>query len=164
MSTNKEYLKFEREKEWHVELRKKIANKDRTAMIRTQMPQLDPFIRIRYQDREVNMGLDEKQAQLEASRCLDCPNPTCIDGCPVSINIPKFVKYIEQGSFLEAAKTLKVFAASRKLPCSMYLTNFGILILTGQPSIQVGFGQSRHLEASSCACFSSSPIFTSLSW
>src|SRR5665648_60486 len=111
MSTNKEYLKFEREKEWRVELRKKIANKDRTAMIRTQMPQLDPFIRIRYQDREVNMGLDEKQAQLEASRCLDCPNPTCIDGCPVSINIPKFVKYIEQGSFLEAAKTLKETSA-----------------------------------------------------
>ena len=111
MSTNKEYLRIEREKEWRTELRKRIANKDRTAMVRTQMPQMDPYIRIRYQDREVNMGLTANQAQLEASRCLDCPNPTCIDGCPVSINIPKFVKYIEQGSFLEAAKTLKETSA-----------------------------------------------------
>ncbi|MDP2113871.1 MAG: dihydropyrimidine dehydrogenase, partial [Bacteroidota bacterium] len=111
MTTNKEYLLIEREKEWRVELRKKIANKERTTKTRTQMPELDPFVRIRYQDREVNTGLTEKQAVAEASRCLDCPNPTCIDGCPVSINIPKFVKHIEQGSFLEAAKTLKETSA-----------------------------------------------------
>ncbi len=111
MSTNNEYLLIEREKEWRVELRKKIANKDRTAKIRAQMPELDPFVRIRFQDREVNTGLTEKQAVAEASRCLDCPDPTCIDGCPVSINIPKFIKYIEQGSFLEAAKTLKETSA-----------------------------------------------------
>ncbi len=111
MTTKKEYLLIEREKEWRVELRKKIANKDRTTKTRTQMPELDPFVRIRYQDREVNTGLTEKQAVAEASRCLDCPNPTCIDGCPVSINIPKFIKYIEQGSFLEAAKTLKETSA-----------------------------------------------------
>ena len=111
MTTNKEYLLIEREKEWRVEIRKKIANKERTTKTRTQMPELDPFVRIRYQDREVNTGLTEKQAVAEASRCLDCPNPTCIDGCPVSINIPKFIKYIEQGSFLEAAKTLKETSA-----------------------------------------------------
>lgn len=111
MSLNKEYLQAEREKEWRVELRKKIANKDRTAMIRTRMPELDPFERIKYQDREVNLGLTAIQAQAEASRCLDCPSPTCIDGCPVSINIPKFVKYIEKGSFLDAAKTLKETSA-----------------------------------------------------
>ncbi|MDP3915129.1 MAG: NADPH-dependent glutamate synthase [Bacteroidota bacterium] len=111
MTTNKEYLLIEREKEWRVELRKKIANKERTTKTRTQMPELDPFVRIRYQDREVNTGLTEKQAVAEAARCLDCPNPTCIDGCPVGINIPKFIKYIEQGSFLEAAKTLKETSA-----------------------------------------------------
>jgi glutamate synthase (NADPH/NADH) small chain len=111
MSTNKEYLQLEREKEWRVELRKRMANKDRTAKIRTKMPELDPFIRIQYQNREVNTGLTAALAQEEASRCLDCPNPTCIDGCPVSINIPKFVKYIELGKYLEAAKTLKETSA-----------------------------------------------------
>ncbi|MFY9153591.1 MAG: NADPH-dependent glutamate synthase [Prolixibacteraceae bacterium] len=111
MSVNKEYLQSERDQEWRSELRKKIANKDRTNMIRTRMPELDPFFRIRYQDREVNTGLTREQAQNEASRCLDCPNPTCIEGCPVSINIPKFIKNIERGSFLEAAKALKETSA-----------------------------------------------------
>jgi glutamate synthase (NADPH/NADH) small chain len=111
MSLIKEYLQAEREKEWRAELRKKIANKDRTAMIRTRMPELDPFERVKYQNREVNLGLNAQQAQAEASRCLDCANPTCVEGCPVSINIPKFVKYIEKGSFLDAARTLKETSA-----------------------------------------------------
>lgn len=111
MSTNKEYLQIEREKEWRVELRKKIANKERTNKPRTIMPEMDPFERIKYQDREVNLGLSAIQAREEASRCLDCINPTCIEGCPVSINIPKFIKYIESGNFPDAAKTLKETSA-----------------------------------------------------
>ena len=111
MSTNKEYIQIEREKEWRVDLRKTIANKERTAKERVRMPEMDPQERIKYQDREVNIGLSADQAQKEASRCLDCPNPTCIEGCPVSINIPKFVKYIEAGKFLDAAKTLKETSA-----------------------------------------------------
>jgi glutamate synthase (NADPH/NADH) small chain len=107
MSINKEFLHLEREKEWRVELRKKIASKERTNRPRTRMPEMEPYERIKYQDREVNTGLSESQAQLEASRCLDCINPTCIEGCPVSINIPKFIKYIELGNYLDAAKTLK---------------------------------------------------------
>jgi glutamate synthase (NADPH/NADH) small chain len=75
------------------------------------MPEMDPQERIKYQNREVNTGLTPEMAQAEASRCLDCPNPTCIEGCPVSINIPKFVKYIELGKFLDAAKTLKETSA-----------------------------------------------------
>ena len=47
----------------------------------------------------------------EAQRCLDCPNPTCMQGCPVSINIPTFVKNIERGEFLEAARVLKETSA-----------------------------------------------------
>ncbi len=111
MSTNKEYLQNEREKEWRVELRKKIANKERTAKERVRMNEMDPFERIKYQNREVNLGLTAEQAQAEAARCLDCPNPTCMEGCPVSINIPKFVKYIEAGQFLDAAKALKETSA-----------------------------------------------------
>ena len=111
MSINKELLQIERDKEWRVELRKRIASKDRTNKPRTRMPEMDPFERIKYQDREVNLGLTQAQAQTEASRCLDCINPTCIEGCPVSINIPKFIKYIESGNMLDAARTLKETSA-----------------------------------------------------
>lgn len=106
-----EYLKAEREQQWRIELRNKIKNKERTDLPRVKMPELDPMERIKYQDREVNQGLSVAQAQQEASRCMDCVNPTCMEGCPVSINIPKFVKYIEKGEFLNAAKTLKETSA-----------------------------------------------------
>jgi len=56
---------------------------------------------------EVNLGISETQALAEAARCLDCVTPTCITGCPVNINIPKFIKKIESGDFAGAAKVLK---------------------------------------------------------
>ena len=93
MSTNKEHLQIEREKEWRVELRKTIANKERTAKERVRMPEMEPQERIKYQNQGSQyQGLSAEQAQAEATRCLDCPNPTCIEGCPVSINIPKVCK------------------------------------------------------------------------
>ena len=107
----KEYLKIERDQEWRDQLRKKIKNKERTTQERVSMTSLDPMERIKYQDWEVNLGLNMEQAQREASRCMDCVNPTCIEGCPVSINIPKFIKNIERGEVLEAAKTLKETSA-----------------------------------------------------
>jgi len=107
MSLNPEYLKEERNQEWRAELRSKTKNKDRILIPRVKMPELAPKIRVKYQDREVNMGLEPEQAQKEATRCMDCANPTCIEGCPVSINIPKFIKYIEGGDILKAAATLK---------------------------------------------------------
>ncbi len=106
-----EYLKQEREQAWRVELRNLIKNKERTDIPRVKMPEMDPMKRICYQDREVNLGLEVASARREASRCMDCVNPTCIEGCPVSINIPKFVKNIERGEILEAAKTLKETSA-----------------------------------------------------
>ncbi len=51
---------------------------------------------------EVNLGFSEKLAILEAERCLDCKHPTCIEGCPVSINIPEFIKYITKKEFKNA--------------------------------------------------------------
>ncbi len=107
MADYQEYLKAEREKEWRAILRKATPNKVRTSLMRVKMPEREPLERIKYQDKEVNLGLTPEQAMAEARRCLDCPTPTCIEGCPVSINIPKFVKNIERGEFLEAAKTLK---------------------------------------------------------
>lgn len=108
--SSKEYLKIQRSAPWREELRKSIKNKDRTSMTRVVMNSVDPEVRSRnYQ--EVNLGLTKEQAMTEAQRCLDCVNPTCIEGCPVEINIPKFIKNIERGEFLEAAKTLKETSA-----------------------------------------------------
>lgn len=108
--SSKEYLKTQRSAPWREELRKSIKNKDRTNMTRVVMNSVDPEVRSRnYQ--EVNLGLTQEQAMTEAQRCIDCVNPTCIEGCPVEINIPKFIKNIERGEFLEAAKTLKETSA-----------------------------------------------------
>jgi len=101
-----DYLKEERQQPWREELRKSIKAKERTDIIRGKMPEEDPVVRAA-SHTEVNLGLLEKMAMIEARRCLDCTNPTCITGCPVGINIPKFIKRIEQGDFLEAAVVLK---------------------------------------------------------
>ena len=108
--SSKEYLKAERSALWREELRKSIKNKDRTNMTRVVMNSVDADVRSRNYE-EVNLGLTEQQAVAEAQRCIDCANPTCIEGCPVEINIPKFIKNIERGEFLEAAKTLKETSA-----------------------------------------------------
>jgi glutamate synthase (NADPH) small chain len=103
---SEEYLKEQREQEWRTNLRKKISAKDRTSRDRVKMPEQDPLLRAK-NHTEVNLGLTEEQATVEASRCLDCVNPTCISGCPVEINIPGFIKHIENGDFMSAAKVLK---------------------------------------------------------
>ena len=91
---------------WRVELRNAMPAKERSAIPRAVMPQLDPAFRITNND-EVNQGLSAEQAVLEATRCLDCPTPTCIEGCPVSIAIPDFIKNIQRENFQEAARILK---------------------------------------------------------
>ncbi|WP_163717962.1 NADPH-dependent glutamate synthase [Mangrovibacterium lignilyticum] len=106
-----EYLKQEREQAWRVELRGKIKNKDRGLIERVKMPEMKAMKRVCFQNKEVNLGLDAKSAVRESQRCMDCVNPTCIEGCPVSINIPKFIKNIERGEFADAAKTLKETSA-----------------------------------------------------
>jgi len=111
MTTYTEYLKERRDLEWRAELRKSLKGKERTDIPRVHMPEVDPMERVKYQNVEVNIGLSEEQAVKEASRCMDCVNPTCIEGCPVSINIPEFVKNIERKEFGEAAATLKLTSA-----------------------------------------------------
>jgi len=103
---NQEYLKKERDQQWRVDLRESLKQKDRVKIERLKMPEQDPRVRIK-NNLEVNSGLTAEQAVTEAQRCLDCVNPTCIEGCPVNINIPKFIKYIEARDFLKAAQTLK---------------------------------------------------------
>lgn len=99
-----------REQTWRVELRNSIKAKDRTNIPRIHMPEQDPNVRNK-NNVEVNLGLTSEMAQQEAQRCLDCANPTCMEGCPVSIDIPRFIKNIERGEFLEAAKVLKETSA-----------------------------------------------------
>lgn len=106
MLNNPEYLKQDRATSWREELRRSMKNKERTEIPRVKMPEVSPDTRRRNYE-EVNIGLSPEMAVLEASRCIDCVNPTCIDGCPVGINIPGFIKNIERGEFLEAARVLK---------------------------------------------------------
>ncbi len=97
----------DRNAEWRKELRDSMKAKDRTAIERVVMPERTPAERITSQRLEVNTGLTKEMAMLEAKRCQDCVNPTCTEGCPVSIDIPGFIKNIERGDFLEAAAVLK---------------------------------------------------------
>lgn len=106
MAIDPEILKEERNKEWRIKLRQEIKNKDRVSRERIIMPEQEPDVRNRNND-EVNLGLSPEQAVTEAQRCIDCPDPTCITGCPVEINIPKFIKCIEAGDFPGSAKVLK---------------------------------------------------------
>lgn len=81
--------------------------KDRVAIPRVQMNELAPDVRVRSIHAEVNQGLTPKQAICESHRCLNCKTPTCVQGCPVNINIPGFIKQLEQGSIQEAADVIK---------------------------------------------------------
>ncbi len=99
-----------RDAQWREELRKKLSAKERTSIPRVKMPELDPNYRVTCNE-EVNQGLNAEQAVVEASRCMDCPDPQCVTGCPVNINIPGFIKNIERGDFHAAAVVLKETSA-----------------------------------------------------
>lgn len=102
-----EEIKALRNEPWREALRKNINAKQRSSIERVQMPELSPEYRVTTFTEEVQQGLSADQARLEAQRCLDCADPSCMKGCPVGINIPTFVKHIEAGEFLEAARTIK---------------------------------------------------------
>ncbi|MEW6358071.1 MAG: NADPH-dependent glutamate synthase [Planctomycetota bacterium] len=79
---------------------------------RQKMPEQDPKVRAR-NFNEVPFGYDEKLAALEASRCLQCKKPKCIEGCPVEVDIPGFIKLIVEGDYIGAARKIK---ATNSLP------------------------------------------------
>ncbi len=95
-----------RDSQWRRELRDAMSAKERTAIPRAHMPMLDAAYRITCNE-EVNQGLSAEQAVLEATRCLDCPDPQCVQGCPVNIDIPGFIKNIQRGDFAESARVLR---------------------------------------------------------
>ena len=73
---------------------------------RQKMPEQDPKVRAK-NFNEVPFGYTPELAQLESSRCLQCKKPKCIEGCPVEIDIPAFIKLIHEGDFNGAARKLK---------------------------------------------------------
>jgi glutamate synthase (NADPH/NADH) small chain len=99
-------LKAEFNKEWRQELRQAIPMKERMKIPRQKMPERKPEERNK-DFREVNLGLEVKAAVLEAQRCLDCVNPGCVMGCPVSIDIPSFIKFIEKGDLGASIRKIK---------------------------------------------------------
>lgn len=90
---------------WRKELRDAIPAAVRTAIPRAVMPVLDPEQRI-HSNEEVNCGLTAAQAHTEATRCLDCPDPQCVKGCPVGIDIPAFIKNVQRDDIGGAATVL----------------------------------------------------------
>ena len=78
----------------------------RVRVARQVMPNQDARQRINNFD-EVAIGYDEEQALVEASRCLDCKKPLCVEGCPVDINIPLFIKFIKEKDYAKAVQTIK---------------------------------------------------------
>lgn len=96
---------------WREELRRAMTARERTAIPRVRMPELPPHYRVTTLTAEVNEGLSDEQATLEATRCLDCPDPQCIKGCPVSIDIPGFIKNIQRGRADLGAEVLRATSA-----------------------------------------------------
>ncbi|MBR7029421.1 MAG: bifunctional dihydroorotate dehydrogenase B NAD binding subunit/NADPH-dependent glutamate synthase [Bacteroidaceae bacterium] len=96
-----------RDAAWRVELRSAMKPKERMAVARQEMAELDAATRSHELREEVQRGLTAQQAMTEATRCLDCANPGCVTGCPVGIDIPAFVKLIEKGAFVAAARSIK---------------------------------------------------------
>ena len=100
-----------REAAWRKELRASKKPKERLEIERVKMPEIEAKVRSHLLKSEVNQGLTLQMAMKEAQRCLDCNNPQCVEGCPVGIDIPRFVKHIERGEIVEAAQVLKQTSA-----------------------------------------------------
>lgn len=133
-----------RDSEWRKELRAAMKPAERKAIGRVAMPELDPVYRATTRTEEVNKGLTKQMAVREAHRCLDCGKPACVEGCPVNINIPSFIKNIERGQFLAAAKVLKSTSAlpavcGRVCPQEKQCESKCIHLKMNEPAVAIGY-------------------------
>ncbi|MBQ6037572.1 MAG: bifunctional dihydroorotate dehydrogenase B NAD binding subunit/NADPH-dependent glutamate synthase [Bacteroidaceae bacterium] len=133
-----------RDAAWRQELRKSMKPKERMAIARAKMNELEPAYRAHVRKEEVNQGLTKEQALVEAKRCLDCANPGCVQGCPVGIDIPRFVKNIERGEFIEAAHTLRETSSlpavcGRVCPQEKQCESHCIHLKTGGEAVAIGY-------------------------
>lgn len=129
---------------WREELRKKMTAKERKQIVRVKMPELDPVYRATTRTEEVNKGLTLDMAMGEARRCLDCGKPSCVEGCPVNINIPSFIKNIERGHVLDAARVLKMTSAlpavcGRVCPQEKQCESQCIHLKMKEPAVAIGY-------------------------
>lgn len=134
----------DRNSQWRKDLRSALKAKDRTAIPRVIMPELDAEYRSHTRTEEVNRGLTKEMAIKEAHRCLDCVKPSCIEGCPVNINIPSFIKNIERGQFIAAAKVLKNTSSlpavcGRVCPQEKQCESKCIHLKMGEPAVAIGY-------------------------
>jgi glutamate synthase (NADPH/NADH) small chain len=134
----------DRNSEWRSNLRGLMKPKERMAIPRVQMPELDAAYRATTRLEEVNKGLTKEMAVTEAHRCLDCAHPTCVEGCPVNINIPSFIKNIERENFLAAAKVLKNTSAlpavcGRVCPQEKQCESRCIHLKMNKPAVAIGY-------------------------
>ncbi|NUN07877.1 MAG: NADPH-dependent glutamate synthase [Ignavibacteriaceae bacterium] len=83
-----------------------LTKKERMKIPRQVMPEQNPEER-RSNFKEVNLGFTEELAVMEANRCLQCPKPVCVEGCPVGVQIRDFIKLVSEGDFLGAAAKIK---------------------------------------------------------
>ena len=90
-----------------------LSNKERMKIDRVAMPEQEGDIRA-HNFGEVNLGLTYQLAMLEAERCIQCPKPFCVDGCPVRVDIPRFIKFLRDGEIAQAAESL---LSDNALPC-----------------------------------------------
>lgn len=133
-----------RDSEWRKELRAAMKPAERKAIERVTMPELDPVYRATTRTEEVNKGLTKQMAVREAHRCLDCGKPACVECCPVNINIPSFIKNIERGQFLAAAKVLKSTSAlpavcGRVCPQEKQCESKCIHLKMNEPAVAIGY-------------------------
>ena len=106
-------------------------------MKRTPVKEQEPEVRATNFE-EVCLGYDEEAAVTEANRCLGCKNPRCVEGCPVSINIPGFIKHIKDKDFTEAAKEIAKYSSlpavcGRVCPQESQCEGKCVLGIKGQP-------------------------------
>jgi glutamate synthase (NADPH/NADH) small chain len=91
----------------YIDDHRSLKPKERLKIPAQEMPNQDPLIR-RHNLGEVALGYTPEEARLEAMRCLDCKKQPCMEGCPVQIDIPSFVKHIADGDFQSAVDTIKL--------------------------------------------------------